>query len=340
MRILVTGGAGYIGSVITDQLVDGGHDVVIYDNFSKGHRDAVAESATVIQADLLDASALRDALRTYRIEAVVHMAAASLVGESMTSPERYYRNNVIAGLGLLEALQEAAVKNVVFSSTAAVYGEPERTPIQEDDATAPSNPYGETKLALERALHWHAVAHGLRFVALRYFNAAGATELRGERHDPETHLIPLVLRAAADPSQSVTVFGDDYPTRDGTCVRDYVHVSDLARAHVASLEALERGSVGEGVFNLGCGGGFTVQEVISAAEAITGKSIAVRRGPRRPGDPAVLVASSEKIKRVLGWQPRHESLEDIVGSAWKWEQTRRPTSVAVEDMQKRSQSVR
>jgi UDP-glucose 4-epimerase len=276
MRVLVTGGAGYIGSVITDQLVQKGHQVVVYDNFSKGHRDAVAEAATVVEADLLDERVLRETLQAHRIEAVVHMAASSLVGESMTSPERYYLNNVVASLTLLDALLATGVKKVVFSSTAAVYGEPSSQPIAEDEPTAPSNTYGETKVAVERALHWHFVAHGLRYVALRYFNAAGATARRGERHDPETHLIPVVLRSARDSRHEVTVFGDDYPTRDGTCVRDYVHVSDLAEAHVAALDALAGNMVGEEIFNLGCGGGFTVKEVINAARAVTGRAINVR----------------------------------------------------------------
>jgi UDP-glucose 4-epimerase len=321
MRVLVTGGAGYIGSVITDQLLDAGHHVTVYDNFSKGHRDAVAESATLVDADLLNGAVLLDTLRAQRIDAVVHMAASSLVGESMTKPEQYYRNNVIASLGLLDAMRSAGVSRIVFSSTAAVYGEPERQPIRETDAMAPSNPYGESKIAVERAMHWEAVAHGLRFVALRYFNAAGATERRGERHDPESHLIPLVLRAARDPNNPVTVFGTDYPTRDGTCVRDYVHVSDLATAHVAALEALMRETISEDSFNLGCGDGYTVKEVIDAARKVTGRDVAVRMGPRRPGDPAVLVASSDRIRQKLGWSPQQQSLDQIVGSAWKWEET-------------------
>jgi UDP-glucose 4-epimerase len=339
MRVLVTGGAGYIGSVITDQLVEEGHQVVVFDNFSKGHRDAVAEAAAVVDADLLDERALRDTLQGHGIEAVVHMAASSLVGESMTAPERYYQNNVVASLTLLNALLGAGVKRVVFSSTAAVYGEPARQPIDEEEPTAPSNTYGETKVAVERALHWHAVAHGLRYVALRYFNAAGATERRGERHNPETHLIPLVLRAARDPRHEVTVFGDDYPTRDGTCVRDYVHVSDLAQAHVSALDALARKAVQEETFNLGCGGGFTVKEVIGAARSVTGRPINVRVGPRREGDPAVLVASSRKIKAVLGWSPRRESLEEIVRSAWEWERTFLKPDDAIEDTRKSMHSV-
>jgi len=292
---------------------------VVYDNFSKGHRDAVAATAILVDDDLLNADSVLAALQTHKIDAVVHMAASSLVGESMTHPEKYYRNNVVASIRLLEAMQQAGVNKLVFSSTAAVYGEPARQPIGESDPTSPSNTYGETKLAVERALHWQCVAHDFRYVSLRYFNAAGATTMRGERHDPETHLIPLILRAARDPKQSVTVFGGDYPTRDGTCVRDYVHVSDLARAHVSALEALSRNQIREEVFNLGCGDGYTVNEVIEAARSVTGRPINVVVGPRRPGDPAVLVASSDKIKRVLQWSPRQGSLEDIVGSAWTWE---------------------
>ena len=241
MRVLVTGGAGYIGSVITDQLIEDAHSVVVYDNLSKGHRESVSERATFIDGDLLDEKAMTEALKGHAIDAVIHMAASSLVGESMTNPERYYLNNVIGSVRLLNAMLAAGVRMMVLSSTAATYGEPARQPISEDDPTAPSNPYGETKLAVERAMHWYGLAHQLRFVSLRYFNAAGATARRGERHDPETHLIPLVLRAARDHKHAVTIFGNDYPTRDGTCVRDYIHVSDLARAHVSALAALADG---------------------------------------------------------------------------------------------------
>jgi UDP-glucose 4-epimerase len=319
MRVLVTGGAGYIGSVITDQLVREGHSVVVYDNLSKGHADAVSSEATLVDADLLDHVALQDTLTSRRIEAVIHMAASSLVGESMQQPGRYYLNNTVASIRLLEAMLQAKIDVIVFSSTAAVYGEPERQPISEDDPTRPSNTYGETKLAVERALHWFHHAHGLRYASLRYFNAAGATELRGERHDPETHLIPLVLQAARSPERPITVFGDDYPTRDGTCVRDYIHVSDLARAHVSALEALARGDKGAEIFNLGCGDGYSVQEVIDTARRVTGREIPVVTGPRRPGDPAVLVASSDRIAKALGWRPQQSSIEEIVRSAWDWE---------------------
>ena len=320
MRILVTGGAGYIGSVITDQLIADKHSVVVYDNLTKGHRGSVSQDATLVDADLLDQDAMEQALTTHVIDAVIHMAAFSLVGESMTNPERYYLNNVIGSVRLLNAMLATGVRMLVFSSTAATYGEPARQPISEDDPTAPSNTYGETKLAVERAMHWYGLAHQFRFVALRYFNAAGATDRRGEHHDPETHLIPLVLRAARDPRHAVTVFGSDYPTRDGTCVRDYIHVSDLAHAHVAALAALADGRVREEIFNLGCGEGYTVKEVIDTARRITGRDIPVVVGHRRPGDPAVLIASSAKIRRVLGWIPEHSSLDEIVGSAWAWEE--------------------
>jgi UDP-glucose 4-epimerase len=321
MRILVTGGAGYIGSVISDQLVSDGHTVVVYDNLSKGHTDAVPEAATLVTADLLDADTLGETLQSHQIEAVIHMAASSLVGESMTAPDRYYENNVVASLRLLNALVRAKIKMLVFSSTAATYGEPERQPIVEDDPARPSNPYGESKLAIERAMHWYNHAYGIRYVSLRYFNAAGATAMRGERHDPETHLIPLVLRAARDDRHPITIFGHDYPTRDGTCVRDYIHVSDLARAHVLSLDALGRKELQAQIFNLGCGDGYTVKEVIETARTVTGRDIPVIIGQRRPGDPAVLVASSERIARALGWRPEHSSLEEIVRSAWRWEMT-------------------
>ena len=321
MRVLVTGGAGYIGSVITDQLIEDGHQVVVYDDLSKGHRHAVARRAIFVQANLLDEARLETTLTANRIEAVVHMAASSLVGESMSSPEKYYQNNVIASLGLLRAMTVSRVEILVFSSTAAVYGEPEHQPIVETDKTAPTNTYGETKLAIERALHWHRLAHNLRYVSLRYFNAAGATVLRGERHDPETHLIPLVLRAARDARESVRIFGADYPTRDGTCVRDYVHVSDLAQAHVLALHALAARTIEAEVFNVGCGEGYTVREVIDTARQITARDIAVSYGPRRAGDPAVLVAGADNIRRTLGWTAQRAALAEIVGSAWRWETT-------------------
>ena len=317
MRIAVTGGAGYIGSVVTEVLVDEGHEVLVLDNLSKGHRDAVRDAAFEV-VDIADSAAVTRHLRTFACEAVIHMAADSLVGESVTAPAKYYANNVTAGLRLLDAMREANVGRLVFSSTAAVYGEPRKQPIAEQDPTEPTNPYGETKLAFERALRWYAAAYGLSSISLRYFNAAGATERNGERHDPETHLIPLILQAAIGGRPHVTLFGDDYPTPDGTCVRDYIHVEDLARAHVLAMHALGEPGVCR-AYNLGCGGsGYSVREVIDVARRITGEHVAVQVAPRRAGDPAVLVASSDRIRRDLHWQPRHQNLDSIVGSAWRW----------------------
>lgn len=316
MRVLVTGGAGYIGSVVTEQLLRSGNHVVVYDNLVKGHRAAVPREATFVEGDLLDAGKLKDTFGRERVDAVVHMAAYSLVGESVIQPARYYRNNVEAGLSLLRAMIDCDVRRLVFSSTAAVYGEPEKQPIQEPDPTAPTNPYGETKLAYERALAWYSSAYGLRYTSLRYFNAAGASERCGEDHDPETHLIPLVLRVAAGKSEAVDIFGDDYPTRDGTCIRDYIHVIDLAQAHVLALEKMDQTS---GIYNLGCGGnGYSVLEVLEGARKVTGRPIAARTARRRPGDPSVLIASSDRIKAELGWQPRLQELNAIIESAWKW----------------------
>ena len=316
MRVLVTGGAGYIGSVVTEELVKGGHETVVYDSLYKGHREAVVSGAELVQGDLLDGELLRKTLKERRVEAVIHMAADSLVGESVQNPAKYYRNNVTAGLALLDAMRDGGVARLVFSSTAAVYGEPEKQPIEETDPTAPTNPYGETKLAFERALRWYERAHGIRYASLRYFNAAGATRLCGEWHDPESHLIPIILQAATGRRAHVEVYGDDYPTRDGTCVRDYIHVVDLARAHVLALGILDERSA---IYNLGCGGdGYTVNDVVGAAREVTGREIQVRVGARRPGDPAVLVASSSKIKRELGWEPEFQDLRKIVSSAWEW----------------------
>jgi UDP-glucose 4-epimerase len=319
VRVLVTGGAGYIGSVVVEELVAAGANrVVVLDDLSKGHADAVVPGARLVVGDVGDSAAVTALCREERLDATIHMAAASLVGESVLKPERYYRENVVKGLGLLDGLLAAGVRRFVFSSTAAVYGEPATTPITEEFATWPTNTYGETKLALERALRWYEGAHGLRFACLRYFNAAGASQRNGERHEPETHLIPNVL-AAARGEREVTVFGEDYPTPDGTCVRDYIHVEDLARAHVQALQSLERGS---GAYNLGCGGGFSVRQVIEVAREVTGAPIPFLRGPRRAGDPAVLVASSEKARHELGWTPRKQDLRTIVADAWDWLQRR------------------
>jgi UDP-glucose 4-epimerase len=318
MRVMVTGGAGYIGSVVTEELLRDGHDVVVYDNLQKGHRQAVVAPAEFVHAHLTDNQTLLETLLAHRIEAVVHMAADSLVGESCEQPAKYYHNNVVAGLTLLDAMSQTGVNRIVFSSTAATYGEPEKQPIEETDPNRPTNPYGESKLTFERALRWYDEAYGLRYISLRYFNAAGASEQCGEDHDPESHLIPITLQVAAGKRESVEVYGDDYPTPDGTCVRDYIHVIDLARAHILALGALHQGSR---IYNLGCGGdGYSVNDVLEAARKVTGKDIRATVGARRAGDPSVLIASSEKIKRELGWKPQFQDLRVIIESAWKWMQ--------------------
>ena len=320
MKILVTGGAGYIGSVVTEELVKDGHEVVVYDSLYKGHREAVVAGAAFVQADLADAATLRETLSANRIEAVVHMAADSLVGESCQHPAKYYRNNVVNGLTLLDAMLESDVRRIVFSSTAATYGQPDKQPIEETAPNQPTNPYGQSKLTFEQAMRWYREAYDLRFASLRYFNAAGASETCGEDHAHETHLIPIALQVAAGTREFVEVYGDDYPTPDGTCVRDYIHVIDLARAHILALKALE-GDGGGRIYNLGCGGdGYSVNQVLDTAREVTGKSIATRMGPRRAGDPAVLIASSEKIKGELGWKPQFQDLRVIIESAWRWMQ--------------------
>jgi UDP-glucose 4-epimerase len=315
MKVLVTGGAGYIGSVVTSELVAAGMSPVAYDNLSEGHRGAVPENVPLVVADLADATTLADVLRSHDIEAVIHMAASALLGESMERPDLYFRNNVVASLTLLEGMREAGVKRMVFSSSAATYGEPEGFPIQETDRTDPVNPYGETKLIFEKALRWYDHAFGIRYASLRYFNAAGATPELGEDHDPETHLIPLILRIPLGQAEKIHIFGDDYPTPDGSCVRDYIHVGDLARAHVLALKRLEEGS---GIYNLGNGNGYSVKEVIEAARTVTGHRIPAVVAPRRPGDPATLVASSRKAEAELGWKPEMGDLVEIVRSAWDW----------------------
>lgn len=319
MNVLVTGGAGYIGSVVTRELVRSGHRVVVYDNLSHGYRAAVSKEAEFLQGEVGDARSMTEVLRKYQIDAVMHFAALIEVGESMRMPERYFQNNTAATLTLLEAMVAKGVSKFVFSSTAALYGEPERTPIEESDALKPANAYGESKLLVERMLDWLNRIHGLRYASLRYFNAAGAAGELGEAHQPESHLIPLVLQVPLGKRQSVSIFGTDYPTPDGTCMRDYVHVLDLAQAHLLALAALEEKS--RLIFNLGNGQGFSVREVIETARKITGHAIPAIESPRRPGDPAVLVASSEKIRTELSWKPQHGRLEDIIGSAWEWHRT-------------------
>jgi UDP-glucose 4-epimerase len=314
--VLVTGGAGYIGSVVTEELVNDDHEVVVYDNLVKGHRDAVVAGATFVEGDLLDALTLGKTLRDHRIEAVIHMAAFSLVGESCEQPTKYYQNNVGASLVLLDTMRECDVNRIVFSSTAATYGEPLSQPIYETAPNNPTNPYGESKLAFERAMYWYERAYGLKYVSLRYFNAAGASETCGEDHDPESHIIPIALQAARGKRPFIEIYGDDYPTPDGTCLRDYIHVIDLARAHILALGAM--GDDGR-IYNLGCGGdGYSVRAVIETAREVTGKDIPVRMGPRRAGDPAILIASSDKIKSELGWQPKFQDLRVIIESAWRW----------------------
>ena len=315
MKIFVTGGAGYIGSVLVERLLGRGHEVIVYDDLRKGHRQAVAPEATLIEGDLLDQPALLAALDGRGIEAVIHLAASSLVGESVQFPHLYFTNNVIGGINLLEAMRQAGVGRLVFSSTAAVYGTPATMPITEETPTAPTNPYGESKLAFERILRWYDEAYGMRYVSLRYFNASGASERYGEDHQPETHLIPNVLKVAAGEEPHVQIFGENYDTPDGTCIRDYIHVIDLADAHLLALGAMEKGSE---IYNLGYGSGYSVAEVVEMARQVTGRWISTEAGPRRPGDPPVLIASPDKIMRDLGWQPRHSELDRIIESAWRW----------------------
>jgi UDP-glucose 4-epimerase len=326
MRILVTGGAGYVGSVSVEKLLESGHDVTVLDDLSTGYRAAVPPEAGLETASYGDAAAVRSILERDRIDAVLHCGAKSLVGESMLDPARYYRDNVVGGVALLDAMRAAGVNRIVFSSTAATYGVPERTPIVETDPIRPINTYGETKRTVEGAIRWYGQAYGLRSVILRYFNVAGASKLRGEWHDPETHLIPNVL-AAAEADRELTLFGDDYPTPDGTCVRDYIHVEDLAAAHLAALDATAGDDVRTGpatgpcealVCNLGNGAGFSNRQVVTACEAVVGRPIRVKVGPRRAGDPPVLVASSARAGEVLGWHAAHADLETIVASAWAW----------------------
>ena len=319
MAILVLGGAGYIGSHTVYELIAAGRDVVVADNLLTGFRAAVHPKARFYEADIRDRAAMDRLFETEHIEGVIHFAASSQVGESMTNPLKYYDNNLCGTTALLEAMVAHGVDKIVFSSTAATYGEPERVPILETDATCPTNCYGETKLAMEKLMAWVSRAHGLRFVSLRYFNACGAhpSGLIGEAHNPETHLIPLILQVPNGQRSEISIFGGDYPTRDGTCVRDYIHVTDLAQAHILALDYLMAGGENN-VFNLGNGVGFTVREVIDVARRVTGHPIPAQLQPRRAGDPAQLVASSEKAKTVLGWKPQYADLDTIVSTAWAW----------------------
>ena len=317
MHILVAGGAGYIGSTTVEHLVQNGYKVTVIDNLSKGHRPAIHPDADFVPMDLADTSSLKALFSNSHFDGVMHFCASSLVGESVLAPFQYYRNNIANGLNLVEAMVEHGVKAFVFSSTAAIFGEPETQPITEDAPKNPLNPYGRTKLFFEHLLQDADKAYGLKSVCLRYFNAAGATSERGEDHRPETHLIPLILDVARGKRESITVFGKDYPTKDGTCVRDYIHVLDLAEAHRLAIEYLIADNESN-AFNLGNGQGFSVKEVIDAVERVTGKSINVVTGERRPGDPAVLIASSDKIRNQLGWEPRYANLDDVISSAWNW----------------------
>ena len=320
-RVLVTGGAGYVGAVSVEAFLAAGHHVVVLDDLSTGHRSAVPDGARLVVGDYGDPDTVGEILAREAIEAVLHCAARSLVGESLQEPARYFRDNVAGGIGLLEAVRAAGVRRFVLSSTAAVYGVPDATPIPEDAPLRPINPYGETKRSLEAALTWYGRAYALRSVSLRYFNVAGATAAIGEDHDPETHLIPAIL-GAVEAGRPVTIFGDDYPTRDGTNVRDYIHVADLADAHLRAIDVTAPGDdrIGDGllVCNLGNGGGFTNLEVLEATEAIVGSRIPYEIGPRRPGDPATLVASADRAAEVLGWRPQRPTLREMVGSAWAW----------------------
>ena len=316
MKVFVTGGAGYIGSHVVRLLLEAGHRVRVYDSLSEGHADAVPADV-LVRGDLRDTATLLEALEG-GFDCVMHFAAHCYVGESMINPEKYYATNVVAGLRLLTAMRRAGVRRIVFSSSAATYGEPEQIPITEEHPQNPINAYGQTKLDFEHALGFYAGAYGLGYASLRYFNAAGAAPdgAIGEDHDPETHLVPIVLQVALGQRKSVQIFGTDYPTRDGTCVRDYIHVCDLAQAHILAMERIEPGKGGG--YNLGNGNGYTVREVIDVARQVTGRKIPAEVGPRRPGDPPELVASSAKIARELGWKPQYPDLETIVETAWRW----------------------
>ncbi len=316
MHVLVIGGAGYIGSVTVEVLLDAGHRVTVFDDLSHGHLDAVDDRAALITGSTHDAAALERAFAE-PVDGVINFAAFLSVGESMAEPDRYFHNNVAGGINVLNAMLRHGVRRYVFSSTAAVFGEPEYVPLDERHPLRPVNPYGESKLIVEQMLRWYDECHGLKSVALRYFNASGATEQRGEDHDPETHLIPIILQVADGARPALPLFGDDYPTPDGTCIRDYVHIADLAQAHALALEYAETRS---GRFNLGSGAGHSNREVIAAVQRVTGREIAIDQQPRRPGDPPALVAASDLARRELGWRPRYTDLEAIVTSAWRWRQ--------------------
>lgn len=316
--ILVTGAAGYIGSVLCEELLENGYRVIALDNLEQGHTQAVPPGATFIKANLAQNEALDRLFRTFPTEAVMHLAAYSLVSESVANPAKYFRNNVANGINLLDAMLARGVKKMVFSSSAAVYGEPASLPVREQEPERPTNPYGESKLMFERILQWYGRAYGLKSVSLRYFNAAGASPRFGEDHHPETHLIPNVMKVALKQEEHLCVYGNDYETGDGSCIRDYIHVVDIARAHILALRALETGASISPIYNLGNGEGYSVLQVAKTAGEVTGSDIPIVLQPRRPGDPARLVASPELIRSELGWQPQYPDLKDIVASAWKW----------------------
>ncbi len=323
MKILVTGGAGYIGGTVAEELLQAGHSVVIYDNLCHGHRSMLPAAATFVEGDLDDRELLLNTLAGGSFDGVLHFAALIEAGESMQKPEIYFRNNSATTLTLLETMLATGVKRLVFSSTAALYGEPESTPIREDAPLRPTNAYGESKLLVEQMLRWFYQIHGFSYASLRYFNVAGAVAGRGEAHEPESHLIPLILDVALGRRNSIKIFGQDYPTPDGTAIRDYIHVQDLARAHLLALDALAgKAEPQRLIYNIGNGVGFSVREIVEAVRRVTGEPIPVVEEPRRPGDPAVLIASSEKITAELGWQPNYSDIDSIVESAWVWHQER------------------
>jgi UDP-glucose 4-epimerase len=315
MKVLVTGGAGYIGSIAVEQLVASGDQVVVFDNLFQGHREAVHPDATFVQGDLADRSLLDAVMAEHKPDGIMHFASYTLVGESMERPFMYLRDNIVNGLNLMQSAVEHGVRRFILSSTANLFDDPERMPIDENERIVPGSPYGESKHILERNLHWLDRIYGFRYACLRYFNACGASAERGEDHDPETHLIPLVLEVALGQREQITIFGDDYDTPDGTCVRDYIHVMDLAQAHILALRALDQGSR---KYNLGNGRGFSVKEVVETAREVTGHVIPARVGARRPGDPDILIAGSETVNQELGWRPRFPQLKQIIASAWEW----------------------
>ena len=316
MYVLVTGGAGYVGSIVTEHLLKQKHKVIVLDNLQQGHKEAVLSPAEFVSGDICNIKTLEDILCRFKINAVMHMAAETVVEYSMTDPKRYFHSNLIGGTNLLNVMLKCGIDKIIYSSTAAVYGEPRSIPIEEDHPEIPINSYGESKLMFERILQWYGRAYGIRHMSFRYFCAAGATELLGEDHRPETHLIPNVLKAALNGNNPVSVFGTDYPTKDGSCIRDYIHVSDIAQAHLLALEKI--GDLSGNIYNLGNGKGHSVLEVIKTTEEVVGVKIPAKFCPRRLGDPATLVASSERARRELGWKPQFSKLEDIIESAWRW----------------------